>query len=344
MNDSSLSTTATSTWGAEDAIRFEHGRQRVHMVTERAGKNPRPMCDYHAARAAERAGLTDQIAYSTGIRDEGERSPFQVHPDVHEGRCADCTRAHGDGTGMPWADRDRPRHAPAERQEQSPMPESEFHRGGWPYRPRNSYERSVPVPATPYSLNSRNSLVAVRTHQADLPAGAEPTQRLAHFISADLPDLVVLAHDSGDSQTIFHCCFCGSGQVIARSDGTVLCEFCHSSFTVQVQPQFSAFPQTIDGAPVDVPGMPSNSAPMPGQTPPPADGGFPPGEGDDPGAEDQDPEDQDDADDDKPAFLKGGLKTAAGSVLDVTDYVRHLAITYGPDRQQVLQRVREERS
>lgn len=140
-----------------------------------------------------------------------------------------------------------------------------------------------------------------------------------------------------------NCCFCGSGQVIARSDGTVECEFCHSTFTVQVQPQFPAFPQTIDGVPVDVPGMPSNNAPMPGEAPPPG-GAVPPGaegEMDDPSGEDEDPEE---GDDDKPAFLKGGLKTAAGAPLDVDDYLRHLAIECSPNRARTLQRVRERRS
>jgi hypothetical protein len=69
-------------------------------------------------------------------------------------------------------------------------------------------------------------------------------------------DFFKIAHDSGDGETIYHCPFCGSGQVIARSDGTVECEFCHTAFTVQVQPEMPAFPQTINGMPVDVPGMP----------------------------------------------------------------------------------------
>jgi hypothetical protein len=59
------------------------------------------------------------------------------------------------------------------------------------------------------------------------------------------------AHDSGDGQTIYHCPFCGSGQVLARSDRTIECEFCHTAFTVQVQPEFSAFPQTVNGQPME---------------------------------------------------------------------------------------------
>jgi hypothetical protein len=197
-------------------------------------------------------------------------------------------------------------------------------------------DEETPVSASPCAR------VAVRSRQGVLDESVPEIQRIAHFVAADQPDMVFLGHDSGDSQTIFHCCFCGSGQVIARSDGTVECEFCHSVFTVQVQPQFPAFPQTVDGMPVDVPGMPSNSAPPPGSP-------LLPGAGPD---EDPDAEDAggdappDEADDDgKPAFLKGGaLRTSAGAALSVEDYLRHLAITHGPDRARILRRVRERRS
>ena len=43
--------------------------------------------------------------------------------------------------------------------------------------------------------------------------------------------MIRIAHQSGDSETIFHCPFCGSGQVIARSDGTTNCSFCFSGET-----------------------------------------------------------------------------------------------------------------
>lgn len=77
---------------------------------------------------------------------------------------------------------------------------------------------------------------------------------------------VVVAHQSGDGITICHCPFCGSGQVIGRSDGNTECSFCNQSFLVRVQPMYSAFPQTIDGMPMQIPGMP-----------PPAPAGMPPG-------------------------------------------------------------------
>lgn len=64
------------------------------------------------------------------------------------------------------------------------------------------------------------------------------------------------AHDSGDSATLFHCPFCGSGQLTARSDNSTECDYCDAVFTVQVQPQKSGHPQTVLGQPMNVPGMP----------------------------------------------------------------------------------------
>lgn len=166
-----------------------------------------------------------------------------------------------------------------------------------------------------------------------------------------------IAHDSGDGATIFHCPFCGSGQVIARSDRTTECEYCHTCFTVQVQPQFPAFPQTIDGMPMQVPGMPGQIGGPPGVpgTDPMAQG-IP---GEDPMADGEDdgnpfggdeedggaPEDEEPADD-APPFAKGSmLRTASGALLDFDYYVRHLAIKYTDpqERDAVLHRIREGR-
>jgi hypothetical protein len=161
------------------------------------------------------------------------------------------------------------------------------------------------------------------------------------------------AHDSGDGETIFHCPFCGSGQVIARSDGTVECEFCSTAFTVQVQPTMPAFPQTIDGVPVQVPGMPAGG---PGANVPPGTApGANPAVSGPPGADDapdggpagpnggDDGGDDADDDDDKPAFLKGStLRTAAGHALTRPQYVRHLALTCARDRATVLAQIRHD--
>lgn len=165
------------------------------------------------------------------------------------------------------------------------------------------------------------------------------------------------AHDSGDGATIFHCPFCGSGQVIARSDRTTECEYCHTCFTVQVQPQFPAFPQTIDGMPMQVPGMPGQIGGPPG-APPGADGSMPPdqaGVGMDGGGgfppDDEDGgapegEDEEEEGDDAPPFAKGShltYRTASGVPLKWDDYLRHLAIKHADDKDAVLQRVREGR-
>lgn len=172
--------------------------------------------------------------------------------------------------------------------------------------------------------------------------------------------LIVVAHDSGDGQTIYHCPFCGSGQVIARSDGTIECEFCHTMFTVQVQPEYNAFPQTIDGSPVQVPGMPGQI----GQGGPGADPNDPTADAqptdptanaDDDGTPDaQDGDTNGDGVSDnfagpasaqnQPPWLKGAvLRTSTGTLLDPEDFVAHLAIKHAPDRQAVIQKVRATR-
>jgi hypothetical protein len=155
---------------------------------------------------------------------------------------------------------------------------------------------------------------------------------------------VVVAHQSGDGVTIFHCPFCGSGQVIGRSDGNTECSFCKQSFLVRVQPMFSAFPQSVDGMPMQIPGMP---APTPGMVPgadpndpnamPPGaegaegeDGGAPPfgGDGGDEGGEDGPP---DDGGDDKdsgggpPFGKKESAYLAGGRTLGRAAYVDYLA-------------------
>ena len=182
------------------------------------------------------------------------------------------------------------------------------------------------------------------------------------------------AHDSGDGETIYHCPFCGSGQVIARSDRTIECEFCHTCFTVQVQPQFSAFPQTINGMPVDVPGMPGQSGvdPMTGLPPmgdpmgggetnpdgspmmdPMGGGAVPPGaEGEDPEAEGEDPESEDggnpfakkDKKKDGGNPFTSSLHVKSGRQVAVEDYLAHLAIMHTPNRERTLAMIRSRRA
>jgi hypothetical protein len=161
------------------------------------------------------------------------------------------------------------------------------------------------------------------------------------------------AHDSGDGATVFHCPFCGSGQVIARSDRTIECEYCHTCFTVQVQPIFPSFPQTIDGQPMQVPGMPGQiGGPPAAPGAPPLDpmadpggmeqGAVPPGEDPEDGAPPD--EEDDEAGGDAPPWVKGAaFRTATGALLTEDTYLKHLAIKFaGDDKDAVIERVRTE--
>lgn len=150
----------------------------------------------------------------------------------------------------------------------------------------------------------------------------------------DMPKgMRVTAHVSGNQIDVLHCPFCGSGAVIARSDGTIECGYCTSVFTVQVQPAYSGFPQSVDGMPYQWPGMPDPNSLMapdappgtnvnpniPTSAPPLGDGGLlgvdggglPPGAGDssDPSEGGFDDEEYDDDDDSGNPFAKGDSKS-----------------------------------
>jgi hypothetical protein len=158
------------------------------------------------------------------------------------------------------------------------------------------------------------------------------------------------AHDSGDGQTIYHCPFCGSGQVLARSDRTIECEFCHTAFTVQVQPEFSAFPQTVDGQSMEVPGMPGqvdDGAPVDpnavGEDGSVMDQGDPmAADAEAADGEEEDPE-EDGAEADNP-FVSSMHRTAAGAWLDEENYLAHLAIKHSPDPQATAAAVKAGRN
>lgn len=92
-----------------------------------------------------------------------------------------------------------------------------------------------------------------------------PEQRIARLTAN--PEVVVpfrvTAHVSGNNIDVLHCPFCGSGAIVARSDGSIECQFCESAYTVQVQPMYAAFPGTVDGSPYMWPGRPQGDN-MPG--------------------------------------------------------------------------------
>jgi hypothetical protein len=303
-------------WSGEDVIRHEIGRQKVHHVYVN-GRPAGRMCPQHLDMARRRGDFATGLARQVGI--EGQYPTIQQSPPA-EGRCDECSRVSGtQSKTLPWERAEQPGAIPT-KEEQVPSQHSLLHRAPRPY-----VDEVKPFRPGIQSLN--RVALAHRMGEPGRVNGPGPIR--------------IQAHDSGDGETVFHCPFCGSGQVIARSDGTIECEFCTTAFTVQVQPVMSAFPQTIDGVPVDVPGMPAggqNANVPPGAAP------------DEPGTADGDPEVEDDASGDDgddsggpPAFLKGSaLRTATGAVLGVESYVQHLALAHAHNREAVLAMIREE--
>jgi hypothetical protein len=197
---------------------------------------------------------------------------------------------------------------------------------------------------------------AVRIGFGDLPDDASPAQHFARAIAQDQPPITKMAHDSGDPQVVYHCPACGSGQVIARSDGTIECGFCKMCFTVQVQPRYPAFPQTIDGQPIQVPGMgpqwPGQDDEQTMQAQDAAEGiSAVPGaaegdEGDNPFADedadgdDDQEDDEEDADDGGNPFAKKSFRTASGVYVEHDAFLRHIALEAARDRDKVLRVIR----
>lgn len=149
-----------------------------------------------------------------------------------------------------------------------------------------------------------------------------------------------------------NCPFCGSGQVVGRSDGTVECNFCKTCFTVQVQPEQMGMPQTVNGQPYQMPGMPYGQDPNEAAgLVAPADPNMPPdGPPQDPGEQDpdgsdlgspQDEEDQDSSKDSAP-WMRESKKyyLVDGGVLNTDDYARHLAIKYAEDPAEMIRQIR----
>jgi hypothetical protein len=188
------------------------------------------------------------------------------------------------------------------------------------------------------------------------------------------------AHDSGDRTKLQHCPFCGSGQIVGRSDGTAHCDFCGQTFTVHQQPDFSASPQTEN--PEEAPGVeiapdtmepethvPGEDGPQPEDPPEnvmavegpqpmgqPGQSGTEPvvgeeqvlGEDQEEAPEDQFPPGDEDEDDDDEENGKKKKKppffsTLKGHQLSEDDYLMHLAIRHADIPSRVVKVVREQR-
>jgi hypothetical protein len=167
------------------------------------------------------------------------------------------------------------------------------------------------------------------------------------------------AHDPGDPLVTSHCPFCGSGQVVGRSDGTISCDFCGQSYIVRVQPAFPGMPQMPmgPGAPSDVgpdgglvdPGMVGpDGMPADGDGPPPGDSepGGGPFEGPDDGDAEAPPGDDDDSGPPPPPKGKSKKKSALlgvqGQRLTEEQFVRHMAVVASGADPRVMARMRAE--
>lgn len=247
-------------------------------------------------------------------------------------------------------------------------PDEGHHDDGWhdedEDRPPSDYARVIHHKGTYHVVNGNHRLAVdlltgqpktwARVHHAADDDYDDPTRKEA---MKHLPSLrQIVAHDATENQEIRHCPMCGGGKIIGRQDGSVECEYCHSYFTVQIQPQFPNFPQTIDGMPQQIPGMPGQvetppGASVPGQEPAPGEEGaedpagggnpFADGDADDAGGP-PDGDADDTGGDEPPPFAKKSFKTVTGALLDEDTYARHLAIRFAPDRAAMIALIRQE--
>ena len=137
-----------------------------------------------------------------------------------------------------------------------------------------------------------------------------------------------------------NCPFCGSGQVVARSDGTTECEFCHNCFIVQVQPTQPEMPQTINGQPYQIPGMPERSTQPSGDNAIQNPDGPVQGEAPDDGSDDGGSFGGDDLSDKVNLETKAALITEDGYVLGEDSYMARLALLHSDDPVETLQEIR----
>lgn len=153
-------------------------------------------------------------------------------------------------------------------------------------------------------------------------------------------------HASPDPAVVSHCPGCGSGDLVARSDGNVECLMCKRQFSIAEQPAYSALPgapgapapgpQPDPAAPATTHEMelppvdPQAAAAAPAFTPPGADAEAPE-EGAPPADKPEEPKKEN-------PFAKGGVRyrTDKGANLEQGDYVLHLALRTTAAREAVL--------
>lgn len=185
-----------------------------------------------------------------------------------------------------------------------------------------------------WSRRRRGTLMATSTERMDrldqqLRTIAELNIEVARRF-APVASMMREAHYSTDPTRVNHCVFCGSGALVARSDGGVDCNLCQRSFTVMEQPMYSNMPSTEQGAGINVtPNDPLMNEPgfeaPPGQpgVAPPAQPGDSTGDGEVEADIAEPVEVIEDEPEEEPLML---LRSRSGVLLDEDDFVMHHAI------------------
>jgi hypothetical protein len=179
----------------------------------------------------------------------------------------------------------------------------------------------------------------------------EATDRVEEVFCAVVPETGSFVLE--DNLWTRNCPFCGSGKIVANSDGSIGCQYCQRSFTVRVQPAFSAMPQQMDqmnaGAPDFGPGGqgdPSANGPGGGAPQDAADQGVGPSleQNSDPAASNGPPvtDQQPDSDGTGAPWM---YNTSTGARLSEQDYLDHLAVAFaGPQRARVIAQIKSDRA
>lgn len=166
-----------------------------------------------------------------------------------------------------------------------------------------------------------------------------------------------IAHESEDDTQPLHCPFCGSGQTVGGSDGSIHCDWCQRSFTVRMQPNYPAMPQQPGMQNAGAPPIPDGSQ-LAGETPMPPDAGMDPsgqpgadmGQGQQPDANAAEGDTGSQGSPDLPYGVPPEVRnlsfsTKAGATLQFDDYLDHLAIQFADpvQRARVIATIRARR-
>jgi len=225
-----------------------------------------------------------------------------------------------------------------------------------PDEDRQEHHRDAPFYGVGLDHNDKGW--TVHTHRAEWPDRYPSPEEIPDYAIEFIRStgLKKTAHGGGDDPTVRHCPFCGSGQVVARSDGSVGCQFCNNFFEVSMQPQFSNMPQTDPATGLPLPGAEEEMGDVPGDVPPGADPGVstdadgvfvPPGtDGGEAGGTDGVfvPPDNAPVTASNSAYVARLLRTAKGATLSEDWFVAHLAISFADNRDRVLETVKATRN